>query len=165
MSEKPVISLEALGFQEHAHGVKYEARYASIGQALGARKLGCRLVVIPPGKRGWPLHFHYVNEEMFIILDGIGDYRHGDEVYPVKAGDVLIARAGEQKGHQLVNTGREELRYFAISTMEQPDVFEYPESGKFGVFVGAAPGRPAAERQFSIIAPKDAEVDYWLGED
>lgn len=164
MDKKPVVHIHDLPYVEHRHGELYAARYAAVGQALGAKKLGCRLVVIPPGKRGWPLHFHYVNDEMFFILEGEGIYRHGTDEYPVCRGDMVMAHAGETKGHQLVNSGTAELRYLAISTMEQPDVFEYPETGKFGVCVGAAPGEPPEKRQFSLFARKDSAVDYWDGE-
>lgn len=165
MSGEPiVVAIEDVASTGHAHGERYAAQYASIAQALGLSKLGCRLVTIPPGKRGWPLHFHYVNEEMFFILSGSGVYRYGDQEFPVRPGHMAGARAGDRQGHQLVNTGIEPLRYLALSTQEQPDVFEYPETGKFGTCVGAAPGAPAEQRLFSIFARKDSAVDYWDGE-
>ncbi len=48
--------------------------------------------------------------------------------------------------------------------MEAPDVMVYPDSGKVGIFGGAAPGGPEEERTFSKFLRTDAEVGYYDGE-
>ena len=48
----------------------FEARVAPIAAPLGATKLGCRLTVVPPGKKAFPHHVHHVNDELFVILSG-----------------------------------------------------------------------------------------------
>ena len=98
---------------------------APIGPLIGAQKLGCSLVVVPPGKKAWPYHLQYANEEMFVILEGEGTLRHDGERYPIRAGDVIASPVG--KPHQILNTSDAELRYLAISTMIEPDIAEYPE--------------------------------------
>ncbi len=40
----------------------------------------------------------------------------------------------------------------------------YPDSGKIGMFAGAAPGGPKAKRTFSKFLRSDAEVGYFDGE-
>ncbi len=40
----------------------------------------------------------------------------------------------------------------------------YPDSGKVGIFGGAAPGGPKEKRTFSKFLRGDAEVDYYGGE-
>ena len=49
--------------------------------------------IVPPGKKAFPLHVHHVNE-LFVMLRGLGAYRFGDASYPIRAGDVLAAPAG-----------------------------------------------------------------------
>lgn len=123
------------------------------------------MVVLPPGKSAWPYPFRYVNEEMFLILEGEGCLRFDGKDYPVKSGDIIGALPGSNSAHQLFNDSDRELKYLAVSTMEQPDVFEYPDANKFGVFVGSALGGDAAQRHFSIFSRKSSAVDYWDGED
>src|SRR3546814_13416121 len=60
----------------------------------GARRLGARLVEVPPGKKAWPYHCHHANDEMFVILSGRGELRFGGEVYPCAAGDVVVCPSG-----------------------------------------------------------------------
>ena len=56
------------------------------------------------------------------------------------------------------------LRYLAISTMREPDVMEYPDSGKITVFAGAAPGGDKAARRIAASFLQEDAVDYWEGE-
>ncbi len=162
---KPFMNLNDVPLAIQAHGELYEARMGQIGKALGAELLGCRITVVPPGKKAWPYHNHHGNEEMFVILGGQGTLRHGGETHAVKSGDVIMCRAGgPETAHQLINTGAEDLRYLAISTMREPDVTEYPDSEKFGVMVGAPPGGDKAKRRFQFCGRAGDAVDYWEGE-
>ncbi|MGF1512493.1 MAG: cupin domain-containing protein [Elainellaceae cyanobacterium] len=164
----PIINLNDVPLAGWGNG-DFAARVGSVGSRIGAQKLGYRLVVLPPGKAGWPLHRHHANEEMFLILDGTGTLRCQDESnqrdrhYPVKPGDVICAPPGGA-AHQLINTSDADLRYLAVSTMEAPDVMEYPDSGKFGVFAGSPPGGDKSKRTFSFFGRQSSAVDYWDGE-
>ncbi len=92
-------------------------------------------IEVPPGKSACPFHNHHVEDEMFIILEGEGTYRFGDESYPIKAGDVLGAPAGgPETAHQLINTGAVRCATTAFRPCRSTDVCEYPDSGKFGVY-------------------------------
>lgn len=59
------------------------------------------------------MHKHEVNEDTYIIVSGEGVFTDsaGKET-PVKAGDVTIARKGDQ--HALKNTGKEDLVFLDI---------------------------------------------------
>jgi uncharacterized cupin superfamily protein len=71
----PIVNLKDIEFTLQQQGDHYEARFAKLSQKLGSRKLGSQLVIVPPGKKAWPYHAHYVNEEMFFILAGSGQLR------------------------------------------------------------------------------------------
>jgi uncharacterized cupin superfamily protein len=71
----------------------------------------------------------------------------------------LPARA--QAAHEIVNSSEAVLRYLCFSTMVEPDVMVYPDSGKVGIFGGAAPGGRKEERTFSKFLRGDAEVGYY----
>lgn len=48
--------------------------------------------------------------------------------------------------------------------MEEPDIVEYPDSGKLGVFAGESPGGRDTGFLLRKILSADAEVDYREGE-
>lgn len=145
-------------------GGVYRAQARSVGQALGLSKLGCRVFEVEPGCTGWPRHIHHANEELFIVLEGEGTLDYGDTSYPVRAGEIIGAGTGAGTAHRLRNTGAKTLRYIAVSTMEAPEILEYPDSGKVGAIAGSAPGGDPSQRAVTAFFPADAAVDYWHGE-
>jgi uncharacterized cupin superfamily protein len=160
---KPVLNIDEVVVQAVALqgdvATRYDLRKGEIARHIGARKLGYRLTVVAPDKRACPFHSHRNDEEMFFILEGTGELRHGDARYPLRAGDVVACPpGGPETAHQIINTGTVELRYLAVSTMEPVEICEYPDSGKFGAFVD---GEPRAFRHIGM--PGDAH-DYWEGE-
>lgn len=156
-----ILNIADVALTDHGKGEAFAAKLGQIGALIGARQLGCRLVVVPPGKRAWPYHAHHVNEEMFFILDGTGTLRLGGEDHPVRAGDVVACPAGgPETAHQLINSGAAELRYLAISTMRSPEVVDYPDSGKFQV-ISSAPG---TGQRMRYIGRAETSLDYWSDE-
>ncbi len=159
---KPVVRLSELELHEHAKG-KFARASASIAQHLRLSRLPAQYVEVPPGKSFCPFHVHMHQDEMFIILSGSGEYRFGDETYPVQAGDVLGApMGGVEYAHQLWNTGEEPLKYIAISSATDADVCLYPDSGKFAVF-NENPLLPE-NRQFGFMGRMEMDLDYYDGE-
>ena len=114
---------------------RFEARVGQIATKVGAQKLGYNLTAVPPGKRGFPFHSHRVQEEMFFILEGTGEVRIGAEKFAIRAGDIIACpTGGPETAHQIINTGKTELKYLSISTKSPAEICEYPDSGKIAGF-------------------------------
>ena len=144
---------------------RFDARMGFIGARLGAQKLGYNLTAVPPGKRAFPFHNHRVNEEMFFVLEGAGEVRIGETVYPIRAGDVIACPpGGGETAHQIVNTGTAELRYLAVSTKISPEIAEYPDSNKFGVLGEFGAGPDGKPQMFRFVGRESLAVPYWHGE-
>lgn len=141
---------------------KFSMRAAYVSRQLGARKLGYNITVVPSGKCAFPLHNHQVNEEMFFVLEGEGELRVGDETFAIKRGDFIACPpGGKSSAHQIKNTGDVELKYLAVSTMETPELVDYPDSGKFGVYSRSAEKEGGA---FRYLGRKENSLNYWEGE-
>ena len=170
--KRPIINIADVELQARpaafaamgAAASRFDARMGFIASRLGAQKLGYNVTAVPPGKRAFPFHNHRVNEEMFFIIEGAGEIRIGDDVHPIRAGDVIACPpGGRETAHQIVNTGTAELKYLAVSTKLSPDIAEYPDSGKFGVlaeFTSDA-GKP---HTFRFVGRESINVNYWDGE-
>jgi uncharacterized cupin superfamily protein len=159
---RPVLNIADVPLVDRGHGQRFAVKWGRIGPAIGLTGLGCALHVVPPGKRAFPFHAHHVADEMFFILSGEGEYRHGDETFAVRAGDVVAAPAGP-RAHQLINTGAAELRYLGISTIAGVDVVEYPDSRKFAVTAGMTNG-DRTTAAFRHVGRAENPLDYWDGE-
>jgi uncharacterized cupin superfamily protein len=125
-----------------------------------ARKLGASVDIVPPGKVTCPYHFHYAQEEMFVILQGEGTLRVAGERVPVRAGDVIAIPPGPEYPHQLINTSSGILKYLSISTQEVPEICEYPDSSKYLSY--AEPAGPLLGK--GRMHRADTDLDYWDGE-
>jgi len=144
---------------------RFDAKMGFIGPRIGAQKLGCSITAVPPGKRAFPFHNHRVNEEMVFVLQGAGEIRIGDSVYPIRSGDVIACPAGgKETAHQITNTGADELRYFVVSTKLSPEICEYPDSGKFGVLAEFAAGPDGKPQRFVFVGRESDSLNYWEGE-
>ena len=125
---KPIMNLDEVAFDDVEENGKYTSSRGRIGALIGARKLGYNLTVVPPGKAQCPFHCHHGEEEMFLILEGEGELRFGDQRYPIRKHDVIACpQGGPEVAHQIINTGATTLRYLALSTMSEVDTCEYPE--------------------------------------
>ena len=145
----------------------FAARFAFIGRALGTDKIGVNLTVVPPGKKAWPRHYHFVNDEMFVVLAGTGVLHYGEQDWPLRPLDVVHIRAGTGIPFQIENTGAQEMRYLAFSTMLPADVFHYPDSDKLGVMANRTPFRSLGATDDIRLAQwlwAGSKVGYWEGE-
>ena len=155
-------------YPRHAHRVNEELFLVleGVGEVrIGAQKLGYNLTVVPPGKRAWPFHNHRVNEEMFFVLEGEGEVRIGDDSFPVRKGDLIACPpGGPETAHQLANTSADQdLKVLSVSTMEYPEIVEYPDTGKVahGMMIKDLDGQPQIVRG---LFKKDQQAGYWDGE-
>lgn len=169
---KPVLNLDEVQIGDRpqmfppsgAATERFSSRMGVVGGRIGARMLGYNITAVPPGKRAFPLHNHHANEEMFFILQGSGELRVGDEHYRLRVGDFVASPpSGPELAHQIINTGTEELRYLAVSTMLTPEAVEYPDSKKVALLSRqtAPDGSPRLVRH---IGRSDTSIDYWDGE-
>lgn len=132
----------------------YDSESTSLSSGTVAKQLGAGFDIVAPGQMSCPYHSHHAQEEMFVILQGEGTLRVAGERVPIKAGDTIFIPAGPEYPHQIINTSDAPLHYLSISTQQRPEVCEYPDSGKVGIFT---PG-------LRFLQKRDAGLDYWHGE-
>jgi len=154
---KPVVNLADVSLKAGGNGAKFVHKAARLGPALGLKKLGCSVIVVPAGKRAFPYHAHSLIEEMFVVLEGSGTLRHDGHEHPIRAGDVIASTLG--KAHQIVNTSDADLRYVAVSSNESADVVLYPDSNKVMAVSGAF------DKTLWHMTKLSDATDYFAGEE
>lgn len=110
---------------------------------VGARRLvrsesnalGASIWELQPGGSQFVYHFHRGSEELLIVLAGTPTVRMrgGDRL--LAAGDVVPFPRGPSGGHQLRNDSADAARVLIVSTNANPDVTEYPDTGKVAAIV------------------------------
>lgn len=137
----------------------FTGRRNRVGLAAGARALGLSVYRADRGEQLWPYHLHHVNEELFWVRSGHGCLRVPDGTRDLEPGDVVVCPPGPDGAHALeaVDT---EFEVLALSTMEEPEVCEYPDSGKVYVMVGAPPGGDREARAVDLVFRRADAVSY-----
>jgi uncharacterized cupin superfamily protein len=126
-------------------------RRARLGRQAGAQDLGASLFEIPPGAATFPLHAHFANEEMLVVLAGRPTLTVADGARrELSAGEVVACPAGRSGAHRLDNEGDEIARVLIVSTMKAPEINEMLEDGTYWVrdyAPGLTPADPALDVQ------------------
>jgi len=67
---------------------------------------------LPPGGRMPPPHRHSGNDEAYFVLDGVVEFRIGDEVFEGRVGTFVLVAAGE--AHTFGNTSSAPARLLVL---------------------------------------------------
>ena len=109
---------------------------------IGARRLaragaglGASIWEIHPGGDYWR-HFHHASDELLIVLRGRPTVGTPEGTRQLNEGDVLPLPRGPRGDRTIANDTVEVVRVLMISTNIDPEVAEYPDSGKVGIWIG-----------------------------
>jgi uncharacterized cupin superfamily protein len=128
-----------------------------VGARLDAELLGGSLYELEAGDRLWPYHLHHANEEWLVVVRGRPTLRSHDGEQELEEGDVVVFPRGKSGAHQVSNRTNEPIRVLVLSSMNAPDIVEYPDSGKVGA-------RSVAGDRILLSRPGPM-LDYWEGEE
>jgi uncharacterized cupin superfamily protein len=158
LKPKPPISSDTVAWEDSFSADKFGGRakhltFAAVGQGY---HVGMLIESPAPGKRLCPRHYHMLEEEQAIILEGeVTLLLDGDERHVMKPGDYVCFPAGRKIGHSFLNSGTGPARYLMIGERNPSDVCVYPDSNKLAV---------GALRSRQDIFDMGGTRDYWDGE-
>ena len=148
------IAIDSVPWTEWSEGVRFGSRYSVLSDTLkDGRKIGVSYEELPPSRQSSPFHYHMVEEEHIVALEGEATLRLGEERYRIKAGDYVGFPAGQRAGHCLINEGDKPFRFIMIGDRAANETCVYPDSGKIMIY--------NLDRH---IVREGASVDYWDGE-
>ncbi|MEA2398345.1 MAG: hypothetical protein QOK25_1901 [Thermoleophilaceae bacterium] len=138
-------------------------RRARLGRQAGCEKLGASLFELPPGASSFPLHVHYANEELLVVVSGQPTLRTLDGERELLPGEFVSFPPGRRGAHRLDNRADEPAHVMIVSTMISPEVNEYPDSGKIWTR-SFAPGADGGPDDLDVLARPDPQLGYLDGE-
>ena len=148
------INADAVEWRMHLDREGYRWESKEIDALIGARRLGYRLIRLPPGEWTYPLHFHHAGEELFVVLEGSCTLLSPRGEQAVQKGDFLAFPPGPTGTHKFTNATAEPCVLLAVGDELRPEVAEYPDSAKTGVIL----------RNGSRFFRASDAVDYFEGE-
>jgi uncharacterized cupin superfamily protein len=139
----------------------FRNRERPLGETLGAQKLGGTIYLIEPGQRICPYHWHFGEEEWLLVLEGTVTLRTPDGERELARGAVAVFPTGPGGAHDVRCNGAEAARVLMLSTMSDPEMCVYPDSGKISASGGFLRTDGARARLLNRDA---ANLGYFDGE-
>jgi uncharacterized cupin superfamily protein len=131
------------------------------GQELGATLWGGTVYDLAPGKKICAYHWHFGEEEWLLVVSGAPTLRTPEGERVLRPWDVEVFVRGEAGTHEVRNDTGEPVRLVMLSTVSDPEVCVYPDSGKVSAFAGWS--RKDMDSVWLVNRP-DANLGHWDGE-
>jgi uncharacterized cupin superfamily protein len=125
--------IEQVPWQEHAHGRRFGMRFQHLSDYGGGTQIGVANEVLEPGRQANPMHYHMLEEEHVLVLEGSLTLRLGERTYVMSAGHYVCFPAGRKVGHALYNHTAQPCRYLIIGNPSPHDVAVHTETGRVAV--------------------------------
>ena len=150
-----VVATADAPFDELREG-KFVAGEHDLGTGTGSRRTGLRHAIRAAGRWSCPPHWHAIEHEIFVALDGAATLELYDndgqvvEEHPLRPGDVVRRPLGHPKRAHALRGGDGDFTYLAYGMRRDEDIIFYPRSRK--AYLG------------SVLVRLDLADDYWDGE-
>jgi uncharacterized cupin superfamily protein len=139
----------------------FRNRERPLRAALGAEQLGGTVYLIEPGQRICPYHWHFGEEEWLIALEGSVTVRTPAGERELSRGNVTSFPTGPGGAHAVCCSGPEPARVLMLSTLSDPEVCVYPDSGKVSASGGFTRTDGARAR---LLNREQGNLEYFDGE-
>jgi uncharacterized cupin superfamily protein len=111
------ISSGDVPWEERSVGSQFGGRVKHLTRAAVGKpeyRVGVLIEAPAPGKRLTPRHYHMLEEEQALILDGQVTLFLGNERHEMSAGDYVCFPAGQKVAHSFMNSGAGPCSYLMI---------------------------------------------------
>ena len=144
--------IDDVPWEDYSHGERFASRFRQVGTYGGCQRVGVAIEELAPGKQACPNHYHHLEEEQMMLLEGSLTLRLGKQTHVMTAGSYVVFPAGQKAGHSLYNHTDAVCRYLLIGERNPHEVVVYPDANRVSV------------RLTGEGYNKAATMEYWEGE-
>lgn len=137
----------------------YAHRELQLRSLQSGARWGGTIYELRAGERICPYHWHAAEEEWLLVLSGAPTLRAHDGEQPLRPWDVVVFRRGPEGAHEVRNDTDATLQVLMLSTLSEPEICVYPDSGKIGAWHKAGDGTLTGLRN-----RPEHNLDYFDGE-
>jgi uncharacterized cupin superfamily protein len=125
--------IDEVPVEEFAHGQRFGMRFQVLSAFAGASRITVCMETLPAGKQANQAHFHLLEEEHILVLEGSMTVRLGARTYVVEPGHYVCFPAGQQVPHSIFNHTSGPCRYLILGNPHPHDVVVFPDSERVHV--------------------------------
>lgn len=115
------------------HGERYGMRFQCLSAFGGGSKITVCMEVLEPGRQANQAHYHLLEEEHVLVVEGSMTLRLGDKTFALKKDQYVCFPAGQKAAHALINNTSAPCRYLVWGNPQSHDVVVFPDTGRVGV--------------------------------
>lgn len=130
------------------------------GDQLGATMWGGTLYELAPGEKT-RYHWQVGEEEWLLVVAGAPTLRSPDGERVLRPWDVAVFRRGPDGAHEVRNDGDSVSRVLMLSSLSDPEIAVFPDSGKIGASGGWS---RSDDVRVGLRNRPEANLDYYDGE-
>lgn len=116
-----------------AHGERFGMRYQHLSAFGGGTQISVAMEVPDPGRQANQAHYHLLEEEHVLVLEGGMTLMLGAERRALVAGQYVCFPAGQAVAHALINEIDAPCRYLVFGNPQPHDVAVFPDAGRVSV--------------------------------
>ena len=125
--------IDAVPWEEFSHGERFGISYQVLSQFAGASQITVCMEVLSPGKQANQAHYHLLEEEHLLVLEGSMTVVLGEKSFVVGQGHYVCFPAGQKVAHSIKNHTDKPCRYLILGNVQKNDVMVYPDTGRVHV--------------------------------
>jgi uncharacterized cupin superfamily protein len=115
------------GYPEPLRALCAEREKRVLGDPLGLKSFGVNLVRLPPGAASALRHWHSLEDEFVMVLEGEATLLTDAGARVLGPGMAAGFPAGKSDGHCLVNRGSRDVVYLEVGDRRSGDEVAYPD--------------------------------------
>jgi uncharacterized cupin superfamily protein len=124
--------------------------------AIGGKQIGATLYELAPGGRPVPYHWHVVEEEWLLVVQGTPTLRTPAGERVLQEGDVVVFPVGPEGAHTWRNDSDAPVRVLMWANLLNIEASVYPDSSKVGLWT--------EHEGIRLRNRVENNLDYWDGE-
>jgi uncharacterized cupin superfamily protein len=125
--------LDEVPWEEFGHGERFGMRYQVLSAFAGGTQITVCNEILEPGKQANQAHYHMLEEEHLLVLEGHMTVQLGSVKHEVGPGSYICFPAGQRVPHSIFNHTDGPCRYLILGNVRKNDVMVYPETGRVHV--------------------------------
>jgi uncharacterized cupin superfamily protein len=145
--------IDEVPVEKFERGERFGISFRHLSSFGGGSQISVSMEVLEPGKQANQFHYHLLEEEHVLVIEGSLTLRLGMQTHVLSAGHYVCFPAGQKHGHALINHTTQPCRYLVMGNPQPHDVVVFPETGRVGVRLMEEGYRQAAR------------MGYWEGVD
>ncbi len=125
--------IDEVPWQQFGHGKRFGIAYQGLSKFAGASQISVDMEILPPGKQANQAHYHLLEEEHILVLEGSMTVKLGEKSFVVASGHYVCFPANQKVAHSITNHTDAPCRYLMIGNPRKNDVIVYPDTGRVRV--------------------------------